>query len=166
MHYLLRRAPDSETIRYTGQSSPWFLLPEVLLGALLLPLFGAGLALWAVAGARFATTRAIITDERIVAHLGVVRRQTVELSLVQAESIRVDQSWLGRLFDYGSIVISAAGNPQPRIPGIRRPRQFLQRFVEIQERAVDACRQRVVELERQPRSKETPMAEALEAVGQ
>ena len=134
---------DNETIRYTGTNSPWYLLPELLAGAVLLPVFGAGLAVWALAALRHATTQAIITDKRIVARLGGMRPRKVELSLVRAESIRIDQSWLGRLFDYGSIVISAAGHPQPRIPGIRQPQQFLECFVETQEQAMDACPRRI-----------------------
>ena len=49
------------------------------------------------------------------------------------ESIQVNQGILGRILNYGSIVVSGAGNPQAPIPGISSPLQFRRAFVDTQE---------------------------------
>jgi hypothetical protein len=40
---------------------------------------------------------------------------------------------MGRMFDFGSIVMAGAGNPQAPIPGISAPMEFRKRFLEQQE---------------------------------
>ncbi|MEZ0151085.1 MAG: PH domain-containing protein [Candidatus Reddybacter sp.] len=51
------------------------------------------------------------------------------------ESLRVEQSFLGRIFNYGSILVSGAGNPQAPIFGISEPIRFKNRYFEVQEEA-------------------------------
>jgi hypothetical protein len=49
------------------------------------------------------------------------------------ESIQVDQSVMGRILDYGTLVISGAGTPQAPIPGISNPIEFRRAFIEAQD---------------------------------
>jgi hypothetical protein len=46
------------------------------------------------------------------------------------ESLQVHQSLFGRMFDYGSILISGAGSPQAPVPGIAHPLEFRKFFME------------------------------------
>jgi len=57
----------------------------------------------------------------------------IELNLHKAESIQVHQSILGRMFDYGSIIVSGGGSPQAPIPGIAQPLEFRRAFLSAQE---------------------------------
>jgi hypothetical protein len=57
-----------------------------------------------------------------------------------AESIQVNQSIFGRILNYGSIVVSGAGNPQAPVPGISDPMVFRRKFMEIQEAATSAAK--------------------------
>lgn len=79
------------------------------------------------------STELAITDRRVIAKFGFIRRNTVEISLSKIESIQVNQGLLGRVFDFGSLVVSGAGNPQAPIPGICRPLDFRKNFTEAQE---------------------------------
>ena len=75
----------------------------------------------------------MITNKRVIAKFGFISRRTVEIKLSKVESMQVDQGIFGRMLDYGSLVVSGAGNPQAPIPGISDPIPFRTRFMEIQE---------------------------------
>jgi uncharacterized membrane protein YdbT with pleckstrin-like domain len=105
----------------------------MILGLLLLPVMGVGLILWAVAVARYFTTEMAITNKRVIAKFGIISRRTVEINLQRIESIQVHQSIVGRILNYGSIIVSGAGNPQAPIPGISDPLRFRKEFSESQE---------------------------------
>jgi uncharacterized membrane protein YdbT with pleckstrin-like domain len=113
-----------EQIIYTGHVSLWSLTPLILLGLVLLPLFGVGLVFWLVAFIRYKSTEVAITNKRVIAKFGFISRKTIEMSLAKVESVQVDQGLLGRLFDFGTLVVSGAGNPQAPIPGISDPMNF------------------------------------------
>ena len=82
---------------------------------------------------RYTTTELAITNKKIIAKFGFIKRDTIELLLPRAESVQVNQSILGRMFNYGSVIVSGAGNPQAPVPGIDSPIEFRKRFMEIQE---------------------------------
>lgn len=122
-----------EQVVYQGRVSIWSLAPTLLLGLLLLALYGLGLLFWAAAAIRYFTTELAITNKRVIAKFGLISRSTIEINLQKIESIQVNQGILGRIFNFGSIVVSGAGNPQAPIPGISSPLQFRRAFVDTQE---------------------------------
>jgi len=123
-----------EKVIYTGAVSLWSLLPLFILGALLLPAFGIGLLLFLWAYIEYKTTELAFTNKRVIAKSGFIRRQTVELNLVKVESLQVNQGIVGRIFNFGTLVISGAGNPQAPIKGISNPMTFRRSFMEYQDR--------------------------------
>ena len=56
------------------------------------------------------TTEIAVTDRRIILKRGFIRRHTVEMNMRQVETVDVDQTRLGRIFDYGSVTIRGAGS--------------------------------------------------------
>jgi uncharacterized membrane protein YdbT with pleckstrin-like domain len=123
-----------EKVIYTGKISIWSLLPLLILGLILLP-FGIGLIFWIAAAIRYITTELAFTNRRVIAKFGFISRQTIELNLVKVESVQVNQGILGRIFNFGTLVISGAGNPQAPIPGISNPMTFRRSFMEYQDQA-------------------------------
>lgn len=128
--YVQNNLVKDETVEYEAQTSVWSLLPLILFGLLLFPF---GIILLAMAAIRYFSTELVITDKRVIAKFGLIRRKTIELNIPKVESVMVDQGFLGRLCNYGSIVVSGAGNPQAKIPGISEPLDFRNKFFEIQE---------------------------------
>ena len=55
------------------------------------------------------TTEIAITDRRVILKRGFIRRDTIEMSVEKVESVDVNQSLLGRLLDYGDIVVRGTG---------------------------------------------------------
>ena len=72
----------------------------------------------------FTTSEFAITNKRVLVKVGFIARKSLEILLAKVESIRVDQSILGRLFDYGSIVISGTGGSHDLFHNISSPFVF------------------------------------------
>jgi len=124
-----------EKVVYVGKVSLWSLSGRIALGLLLLPLFGLGLIFWLMAYVKYKTTELAITNKRVIAKFGFISRSTIELNINKVESIQVDQTMLGRMFSFGTLIISGAGNPQAPIPGISNPMGFRRAFMEAQDQA-------------------------------
>jgi uncharacterized membrane protein YdbT with pleckstrin-like domain len=127
-----------EKVIYTGRISLWSLAPLIVLGLSTVPFLGLGLIFWIMAFIRYKTTELAITNKRVIAKFGFISRQTIELNISKVESIQVNQGILGRIFNYGTLVISGAGNPQAPIPGISDPMSFRRAFMESQDAAGEA----------------------------
>ena len=125
-----------ERVVHVGHISLWSLSSLIAAGVLLLPVLGLGLVFLAMAYIKYKTTELAITNKRVIAKFGFVSRRTVEININKVESIQIDQGLLGRIFDFGTLVISGAGEPQAPIPGISEPIRFRKAFVEAQEAAL------------------------------
>jgi len=126
---------SGENVVFEAKISLWSISPYFTFGVLLLPFYGFGMVLWFLGFLRYKTTELAITNKKIIAKFGFISRDTIEMLLPKVESIRVKQDLFGRLFNYGSIIVSGAGNPQVPVPGIYDPIQFRKTFMEIQEQS-------------------------------
>jgi uncharacterized membrane protein YdbT with pleckstrin-like domain len=124
-----------EKIVHLGHISLWSLWHLIALGLVLLPVFGLGLIFLIMAYVRYKTTELAITTKRVIVKFGLIRRRTIEININKVESIQVDQEILGRVFNFGTLVISGAGNPQAPVAGISSPMDFRRAFIEAQDQA-------------------------------
>jgi uncharacterized membrane protein YdbT with pleckstrin-like domain len=131
-NYVEETLVSGETILYQAKTSFWSQLGLILGGFILIFAFGLGLLLWIVAFIRYKTTELSFTNRRVVAKIGLIGRQTIELNINKVESLQVSQGVFGRMFNYGTLIISGAGNPQAPISGISNPMGFRQAFMEYQ----------------------------------
>ena len=131
--YVESALTKGEQVMYQGKVSLWSLAPLFLLGLLFLAFYGLGLLFWIAAAIRYFTTELAITNKRVIAKFGLISRSTIEINLQKIESIQVNQGILGRIFNFGSIVVAGAGNPQAPVPGISSPLQFRRTFIDTQE---------------------------------
>ena len=70
------------------------------------------------------STELSVTSKRVIAKVGFIRRNTIELNHSKVESINVDQSIFGRMFDFGTLVINGTGGGKTLIPSIDSPLEF------------------------------------------
>ena len=124
---------QDERIIHMGHISLWSLAHLIIPGVILLPAFGLGLIFLVIAYIRYKTTELAFTNKRVIAKFGFISRHTVEINLSKVESIQVNQNVWGRIFNYGTLILSGAGTPQAPIPGISNPIQFRRAFMESQE---------------------------------
>ena len=55
------------------------------------------------------TTEIAVTNLRVIYKTGLVKRRTKEMNMDKVESVRIEQSILGRMLDYGSVTILGTG---------------------------------------------------------
>jgi uncharacterized membrane protein YdbT with pleckstrin-like domain len=68
-----------------------------------------------------ANTEIIVTSRRVIYKTGFISRNTVEMNLDKVESVLVQQSLVGRMFDYGAVVIRGVGAGLEPIRNIGAP---------------------------------------------
>lgn len=127
---------NDERIIHMGHISLWSLAHFTIPGIILLPVFGIGLIFLVAAYIRYKTTELAFTNKRVIAKFGFISRHTIEININKVESIQVNQNVWGRIFNYGTLILSGAGTPQVPIPGISNPIQFRRAFMESQEQSV------------------------------
>jgi uncharacterized membrane protein YdbT with pleckstrin-like domain len=87
-------------------------------------ILAAGAAELLRAWVQMTTTELAVTDQRVIVKTGWVRRRTSELRLAKVETIRVDQSFFGRLLDYGTVIIVGTGGTAEPVAFISDPIAF------------------------------------------
>jgi uncharacterized membrane protein YdbT with pleckstrin-like domain len=84
-------------------------------------IFTAGLVWIARAWFRWWTTEIAVTDRRIIYKTGFISRKTTEMHMDKVESVDVEQSVLGRILDYGNVVVRGTGSGLEPIRDIDAP---------------------------------------------
>ncbi len=73
----------------------------------------------------------VITNLRVVAKVGVIRRVAFELLNEQVESIGISQGIMGRIFGYGTLIIGGVGASKVRIRFVKDPFEIRQHFYNL-----------------------------------
>ena len=67
------------------------------------------------------TTELAVTDLRVIYKTGFIRRDTVEMNMDKVETVKIDQSVLGRLLDYGTLHVLGTGRGIEHLHAIACP---------------------------------------------
>ena len=126
-----------EKILHQGRVSWWSVWHLLAAGIILLPV-AVGIVFIACAWIRVKATELAITDKRVIAKFGFISRNTMEISIQKVESIQVQQSLIGRMLDFGTLIISGTGTSHAPIPAISDPMAFRRAFLEAQEMPLKA----------------------------
>ena len=95
----------------TGSQLGWFALP--------LPTF-----LMVAPTLAYVSSELVITNSRVLIKTGIVRRQTLEMFVTKIESIAIEQGFLARIFDYGTVIIRGTGGFEEPFETIAHPIEF------------------------------------------
>lgn len=89
-----------------------YVMPQFddLLYRLILVCLLAAIGAFARAWAQQARTEIAVTNRRIISKAGLLQRRTIEMHLDKVESVDVRQSVLGRLLDYGTVIVRGTGS--------------------------------------------------------
>jgi uncharacterized membrane protein YdbT with pleckstrin-like domain len=71
-----------------------------------------------------AGTELAVTDRRVIYKTGIFRRHTIEMNRSKVETVGVNQSILGRILGYGTVVVRGTGGSFEPIPFIGDPLGF------------------------------------------
>jgi uncharacterized membrane protein YdbT with pleckstrin-like domain len=73
---------------------------------------------------RRVTTELAVTDRRVIYKTGVFQRHSMEMNVSKVETVGVNQSILGRILGYGTVVVRGTGGSFEPIPYIGDPLNF------------------------------------------
>lgn len=119
-----------ERIVYKAQVS-WLSQFWYYIWGILLIAFFIGIIFFIIAVLNVMTTELALTNKKVIAKFGFIRRSTIELNLDKVESISVEQGFIGRMFNFGSIIVRGTGGSQAPIPYIARPLEFRQQVNDL-----------------------------------
>jgi uncharacterized membrane protein YdbT with pleckstrin-like domain len=146
MNYVRRVLQPGEAVIHVTRIHPVIFLPAILWLALAVVLFivaltmtgdfrigGEALAVLALvlsvgsalpALLRRVSTELAVTDRRVIYKSGILARHTLEMNRSKVESVDVDQSVLGRLIGFGTIIVRGTGGSLEPIRMIGDPLTF------------------------------------------
>jgi len=147
MSYIQRVLQPGETVVHEARLHPLIFLPALFLLLIALALLVAStqfadqkiiigleaaaamfgllaLASWVRAAIRRATSELAVTDRRVIYKSGLLARHTLEMNRSKVESVDVDQSILGRIFSFGTIIVRGTGGSLEPIRLISDPLTF------------------------------------------
>lgn len=78
----------------------------------------------------FKTSEIGVTNKRILIKVGWIRRTSLETLLTKVEGIQVNQGILGRILNYGTIVIKGTGGTSTPFHKIEAPLEFRKKVQE------------------------------------
>lgn len=98
-------------------------------------LISLGLALWGLyhlirATLLMRSTELVVTDLRIIAKMGIMNIVTLEMDRRRVAEVLIDQSFLGRIFNYGHIYIRGFTGVIGGMPVMVNP-HLIERFVNL-----------------------------------
>jgi uncharacterized membrane protein YdbT with pleckstrin-like domain len=129
--YVEESLGKGETIKYSARISLWRYLFNFIFGGFLTILsvvdvisaaaahqstrfafirliVGICLLAWPLIARR--STELVITDKRLIAKFGVLSTQSIEIRFDKIESVRVNQGLMGRILNFGDIVVTGTGS--------------------------------------------------------
>ena len=73
---------------------------------------------------RRAATEVAVSNKRVLIKTGLLSRRSVEVLLPKVESIGVDESFLGRILGYGSVIVRGTGGTFETFDKIAHPNEL------------------------------------------
>lgn len=140
MSYIEDSLIEGETVLHLARISWWSQFGLIALGVVLLVAV-LGLFFLIAAWINVRSTEIAITNRRVIAKFGFIRRSTVEINLEKVEALKVEQTFFGRMLNYGTIFISGAGTSVAPIKDIADPLVFRRKFMEATNRPMTMPRQ-------------------------
>lgn len=122
-NYIDSNLTTNEKIIKSAKVSWWSQWVMLLLGILTIS-FMIGIIFFIIAIIRVMTTELALTNKRVIAKTGFIRRDTIELRLEKVEGLIINQGIMGRIFNYGTVIVSGTGGIKTPIPFITKPIEF------------------------------------------
>jgi uncharacterized membrane protein YdbT with pleckstrin-like domain len=78
----------------------------------------------------FKTSEFGVTNKRVLIKVGFIRRNSLEILLAKVEGIQVNQGILGRILNYGTIIVKGTGGTSNPFHKIVNPLEFRKKVQE------------------------------------
>ena len=118
LHWVIFLLPLA--IEIVGMAAAWYFRSWIVAGVALI----LGIIVALPRFVRYITSEFAVTNKRVIIKVGLIYRDTLELVLAKVETIGVDQTIPGRIFNYGTITITGTGGTKEPFKDIARPLEF------------------------------------------
>lgn len=109
-----------------GWASEFSRIFSIVGGVLILIAVFAMIKVWI----RASSAEFAVTNKRVILKTGFIQKDSAEIFLAKIESVGVDQTILGRLLGYGSVIIRGTGGSQQPFADLSRPLEFRRQIQE------------------------------------
>lgn len=145
MSYIEKNLMNGESILYRARLHwivflapvAWFIIAIIFFGRDTDAAATAGVLFILIAIAKtidsfinFSTSEFGVTNQRVIAKTGFIRRNSIEVFLSKVEAIQVNQGVLGRILGYGSITVSGTGGTRDPFHNISNPLELRRKIQE------------------------------------
>jgi len=119
LHYIVYTSPCLVALLAIG----FLFIPDLEWMWRIIPMLAVwlGAFIWAIAingGKQY-----VVTTRRLIFKRGIIRRNSFELLLRKCEGIQIEQSIMGRILNYGSVLVTT-GEATNRYDHIKNPLKF------------------------------------------
>jgi uncharacterized membrane protein YdbT with pleckstrin-like domain len=121
--YLAKTLAANENIVFKGRFH-WIQYAYAWAILLLLGIVVVGIVIWIREMVRLATTEFVVTNRRVILKVGFFNVHVDEVTLNSIEGAHVEQSVMGRLFNYGRLTIRGSGDTHLQFPTMADPASF------------------------------------------
>jgi uncharacterized membrane protein YdbT with pleckstrin-like domain len=134
MSYIDNSLGDGETVIARAHFH-WLYSAAAWLALLVLGVVGIGIIIFISMMVKKWTTEIGVTSHRFVEKKGLFSLRSNEIALPNIEGVKVEQSFLGRIFGYGTVRIEGTGVDAVTTPTIADPVGFLRAIQTAKEHA-------------------------------
>ena len=124
MSYIQQSLGDGETV-IARAHFPWIYSAAAWAALIVLGIVVIGIVIFISMMVRKWTTEIGVTSHRFVEKKGLFSLKTNEIALPNIEGVKVNQTFLGRIFNYGTVRIEGTGVDAVVTPNIADPVGFV-----------------------------------------
>jgi uncharacterized membrane protein YdbT with pleckstrin-like domain len=123
MSYIAKFLAPEETIRKRARLH-WILWVRAWAALIFLGIFLVGIIIFVQQVIFNLTTELAATDRRLILKKGWIMRHAVDVGLSNIESVQITQDVMGRIFNYGRLMVHGTGDEAWETPIIADPAGF------------------------------------------
>lgn len=135
MSYIDDNLMDGEKVEYRAELSNWAFFSSIAISVILIPVIVGIIGLFIIHIVKKSTEIAV-TNKRLIYKKGFIQRDTVELNIKKIESMQVEQTIVGRIFNYGTLIVSGTGSSHAPIKYIRDPMKLRTEISSVIDKAI------------------------------
>lgn len=123
--YVQKSLGAGEIIKIEGRYPPLYWVGAWIV-LLVLGVVGIGIVLFVLWAVHMSTTEFAVTNQRVVFKRGLFTRVTEEIAVDAVEAVSVNQSFWGRIFNFGRVTVRGTGEAMIVFPVMDQPVTFRQ----------------------------------------
>ena len=124
MKYVNSTLNKDENVLGQAVISKWSMTAGYALAVLTVPTIVMPIAIVGIMHLIRKTTEMAVTNRRVIRKHGLISRKTAELRLAKVETVSVAQGIIGRIFNYGNVVITGSGTTGIVMKNVKDPLAF------------------------------------------